>query len=116
MEWMQRSKCRIEKKPVAFFYPDFKESTKRAKVAEYCSDCPVKGLCRDFGIANKEEHGMWGGVYATQLRERTYRTVDAPHGTVKRARQHYRRRELPCQPCLDAWNKHCYGIKQARKV
>lgn len=27
-----------------------------------CTDCPLIKLCYDFAVANKETHGVWGGI------------------------------------------------------
>ena len=31
-----------------------------------CAECPVMVQCRDYGIANNEQHGIWGGLDTIQ--------------------------------------------------
>lgn len=31
-----------------------------------CGECPVMVQCRDYAIANNEQHGIWGGMDASQ--------------------------------------------------
>jgi len=122
-----KAKCKHEtslwkdaEEKAKFFFPEWKEREKKQRVVEFCSDCPIKGMCRDFAIENNEEHGMWGGVHAHEFseirRKRNYKPKKfAPHGSVERARQHLRAGEKLCQNCADAWNKHCWWEKQKAK-
>jgi len=51
-------------------------ATRYAK--EMCAECPVMVQCRDYAIANNEQHGIWGGMDAMQrnkLRANTNRSI-----------------------------------------
>jgi WhiB family redox-sensing transcriptional regulator len=44
-----------------------------------CSECPVRIACLDYALRNREEHGMWGGLTASERVTllRTRRSVPA---------------------------------------
>lgn len=42
------------------------ESERRAR--RYCARCPVRRECLTSAFMHREEHGMWGGVLAEQIR------------------------------------------------
>lgn len=39
-----------------------------AAAKQVCAGCPVIGPCREFALATKEPHGVWGGLDPTQRR------------------------------------------------
>ena len=53
--------------PDAWFPDSTEGSAKPARDARaMCAACPVMAQCRDYAIANKERHGIWGGLDARQ--------------------------------------------------
>ena len=63
LEWMAKGKCR-EINPSVFF-PNDGVGVEAAR--RICADCPVKGPCLEYALANRIDHGVWGG---TSERER----------------------------------------------
>jgi WhiB family transcriptional regulator, redox-sensing transcriptional regulator len=61
--WMQLGNCRD--RPPAMFFPSDGVGVDRAR--RICADCPVKGRCLEYALANRIDHGVWGG---TSERER----------------------------------------------
>lgn len=47
-----------------FFYDGKPGSDSAAKAV--CSRCPVKADCLEHAIANREDHGVWGGMNAPE--------------------------------------------------
>jgi WhiB family redox-sensing transcriptional regulator len=62
-EWMARGKC--ADLPPATFFPSDGVGVDAAR--RICADCPVKSLCLEYALANRIDHGVWGG---TSERER----------------------------------------------
>ena len=53
--------------PDAWFPESGEGSSKPVRDAKaMCAACPVVRQCRDYAIANKERHGIWGGLDARQ--------------------------------------------------
>ena len=62
-DWMEKGKCR-DLDPTTFFPND----GIGVQVAQrICADCPVKAPCLEYALANRVDHGVWGG---TSERER----------------------------------------------
>jgi WhiB family transcriptional regulator, redox-sensing transcriptional regulator len=61
--WMPLGNCRDE--PPARFFPSDGVGVERAK--RICADCPVRQPCLEYALANRIDHGVWGG---TSERER----------------------------------------------
>ena len=62
-DWMERGKCR-EMDPALFFPND----GMGVQVAQrICAECPVREECLEYALANRVDHGVWGG---TSERER----------------------------------------------
>ncbi len=62
-EWTARAKCR-DMDPAVFFPSD----GIGVQVAQrICVDCPVKAECLEYALADRVDHGVWGG---TSERER----------------------------------------------
>jgi len=63
-ELPQEVSCR-ESDPDAWF-PDEEAhgsgKTTYLEVKKMCQRCPVQALCLEYALANKEHHGMWGGM------------------------------------------------------
>ena len=78
-EWMDRGRCR-EMDPAAFFPSD----GIGVQVAQrICVDCPVKGPCLEYALANHVDHGVWGGTSERErrriLRRRRVTSLQATH-------------------------------------
>ncbi|MEQ7847745.1 WhiB family transcriptional regulator [Nocardioides kribbensis] len=43
----------------AIFFPEPYERMTEAK--QVCAGCPIRVACLEYAIANREEHGVWGG-------------------------------------------------------
>lgn len=55
-----------------------------AMARQLCQKCPVKDLCADFAIENKERHGLWGGL-SPQDRQKIRVSNGATKGRKKAA-------------------------------
>ena len=64
-EWQEYGACR-ETDPEAF-YPLEGESTAPAK--QVCAGCEVREECLEYALANRETHGVWGGLSDRQRRK-----------------------------------------------
>jgi WhiB family transcriptional regulator, redox-sensing transcriptional regulator len=62
-DWMARGKCR-EMDPRVFFPSDGIGVQVARRI---CDECPEKGPCLEYALANRVDHGVWGG---TSERER----------------------------------------------
>jgi len=63
-DWMARGNCRFE--PPATFFPCDGVGVEVAK--RICATCAVKGLCLEYALANRIDHGVWGGTSERQRR------------------------------------------------
>lgn len=62
-DWMAQGNC-VDKTPATFFPSDGKGVDAARRI---CAECVVKEECLDYALANKIDHGVWGG---TSERER----------------------------------------------
>src|SRR5690606_19101133 len=62
-DWMTRGRCR-EVSPGTFFPSDGVGVELARRI---CADCPVKEPCLEYALAERIDHGVWGG---TSERER----------------------------------------------
>ena len=62
-EWMARGTC-AQQTPSTFFPSDGVGVEVARRI---CADCPVKQPCLEYALANRIDHGVWGG---TSERER----------------------------------------------
>lgn len=60
--WRDAAPCR--RMGPALFYDDTREDDAR----EVCARCAVSNECRDYAIATRQTHGMWGGLNTRGLR------------------------------------------------
>jgi hypothetical protein len=74
-EWAERAKCRLEKKPTEFFYPERGGEDRAAAIIAYCAGCPVSEDCLRSGIGDLD--GWFGGM-SPEHRERWQRTGRRP--------------------------------------
>ena len=52
--------------PPDLFFPSDGVGVEVAK--KVCEDCPSKELCLDYALANRIDHGVWGGTSERQRR------------------------------------------------
>jgi WhiB family redox-sensing transcriptional regulator len=64
MQWMLFGKCR-DKHPSTFFPSDGVGVEVARRI---CADCPVKGECLEYALANRIDHGVWGGCSERERR------------------------------------------------
>ena len=62
--WMARGNC-ADKSPSMFFPSDGVGVEVARRV---CADCPVKERCLEYALANRIDHGVWGGCSERQRR------------------------------------------------
>jgi WhiB family redox-sensing transcriptional regulator len=75
-DWMARGSCRFE--PPATFFPSDGVGVEVAK--RICATCPVKGVCLEYALEHRIDHGVWGGTSERQRRRilKTRRTTANP--------------------------------------
>jgi WhiB family redox-sensing transcriptional regulator len=56
-EWMAEAKCR--EVPPSVFFPSDGVGVQAAQ--RICVDCPVAEACLEYALANRIDHGVWGG-------------------------------------------------------
>lgn len=71
-KWMEHGLCRntvISKwsgllSSPSWWWPESSDygETDALEAINICHDCPVRDLCADYAIANREEYGIWGGL------------------------------------------------------
>ncbi|MDA8288854.1 MAG: WhiB family transcriptional regulator [Actinomycetota bacterium] len=62
--WRQRAACRGIDPDV--FYPASDEEAEEAKAV--CDVCPVRQLCLEHALNNREREGVWGGLTERERR------------------------------------------------
>ncbi len=62
--WIKQAACRGV--DADLFFPARGESTRAAR--QVCQDCPVRLQCLEYSLANKEVHGIWGGLSERERR------------------------------------------------
>lgn len=79
-DWTSQAKCR-DMDPAVFFPSD----GIGVQVAQrICFDCPVKVDCLEYALADRVDHGVWGGTSERERRRilrhrRTVRLQPTPH-------------------------------------
>ncbi len=63
-EWMANGNCRNY--PPAAFFPSDGVGVDRAR--KICASCAVLSECREYALANRIEHGVWGGCSERERR------------------------------------------------
>jgi WhiB family redox-sensing transcriptional regulator len=56
-QWMTRGKCR--EMPPSVFFPSDGLGVQAAQ--RICATCPVIDDCLEYALANRIDHGVWGG-------------------------------------------------------
>lgn len=62
--WMSRGNCRDE--PPATFFPSDGVGVEVAR--RICADCPSREPCLEYALANRIDHGVWGGCSERERR------------------------------------------------
>ena len=62
-DWMDEGRCR--EIPPSTFFPSDGVGVEVAR--RICADCPVQSPCLEYALAERIDHGVWGG---TSERER----------------------------------------------
>lgn len=63
-EWMSQGNCHNH--PPATFFPSDGVGVEIAR--RICSDCPTKSPCLEYALANRIDHGVWGGCSERERR------------------------------------------------
>jgi WhiB family redox-sensing transcriptional regulator len=63
-DWMATGSCRFE--PPGKFFPSDGVGVEVAK--RICETCPAKEPCLEYALANRIDHGVWGGTSERQRR------------------------------------------------
>jgi WhiB family transcriptional regulator, redox-sensing transcriptional regulator len=76
-DWMSTGKCK-DLDPTIFFPNDWVGVQVAQRI---CADCPVKSPCLEYALANRVDHGVWGGTSERERRRilRQRRLSKAPH-------------------------------------
>ena len=62
--WMADGNCRLH--PPATFFPSDGVGVDKAR--KICRDCPVVGLCLQYALDERIDHGVWGGCSERERR------------------------------------------------
>lgn len=62
--WMDEGSCR-DLDPALFFPSDGVGVDVARRI---CAGCPVRGACLEFALANRIDHGVWGGASERERR------------------------------------------------
>lgn len=64
LDWMRGGNCRNY--PPSAFFPSDGVGVDAAR--QICDGCPVQGACLEYALANRIEHGVWGGCSERERR------------------------------------------------
>lgn len=62
--WMAKGRC--SELPPAMFFPSDGVGVEIAR--RLCADCPVKEPCLEYALAERIDHGVWGGASERERR------------------------------------------------
>ncbi len=62
--WMAEGNCNDQ--PPGVFFPSDGVGVEVAK--KICATCPCKDVCLEYALANRIDHGVWGGTSERQRR------------------------------------------------
>ena len=63
-DWMGTGNCRAERP--ALFFPSDGVGVDTAR--RICASCPVKEPCLEYALAERIDHGVWGGASERERR------------------------------------------------
>ena len=72
--WMAEGKC--QDVDPGIFFPSDGVGVEIAR--RLCADCPVKAPCLEYALANRIDHGVWGGESERERRRIARRRRLAP--------------------------------------
>ncbi len=66
MGWQYQAACRGDEAEM-FFAPNYFEKkeekeSRESRAKAICVRCPVRIECLEYALANREPHGIWGGL------------------------------------------------------
>ena len=64
MDWMRYGNCRDE--PPSLFFPSDGVGVEIAR--RICATCPVREPCLEYALAERIDHGVWGGASERERR------------------------------------------------
>lgn len=62
--WMAKGRC--NELPPSMFFPSDGVGVEIAR--RLCADCPVKEPCLEYALAERIDHGVWGGASERERR------------------------------------------------
>jgi WhiB family transcriptional regulator, redox-sensing transcriptional regulator len=65
VKWQERAACRGIDPNV--FFPTAEKDEYTAK--NICGACAVRSCCLEYALANREDHGIWGGLNEKERRK-----------------------------------------------
>ena len=74
-EWMKLADAIEQEGPTACtndpeaFFPETHNPNVSASIKQACAECPIRLQCGEYGIYWEPNHGIWGGLSATQRRK-----------------------------------------------
>lgn len=77
-QWKEHAACKGM--DVSTFFPE--RGFVPFKAITICNTCPVQEQCKDFAIANDEQHGIWGGL-ALRARRKESKQRHKNHGAER---------------------------------
>lgn len=66
--WTERGLCAFDDDPDKW-HPLDGDAKTAAEAKKVCRACPVRQVCRDYGIATEQPDGIWGGLDERQRRK-----------------------------------------------
>jgi WhiB family transcriptional regulator, redox-sensing transcriptional regulator len=73
LEWMRDGSCRNY--PAGAFFPSDGVGVDAAR--RICAECPVREPCLEYALAERIDHGVWGGCSERERRRISKRRRDA---------------------------------------
>lgn len=83
-DWYDRAACRDSDNPDAFYIERGKNATEARTT---CKTCKVKRQCKNLGVNNKEQFGIWGGITDVQRRAIRNEAKEKKQLKAKRAKR-----------------------------
>lgn len=66
--WMADGNC-LQYDPDMMFPNRTQQAYTHDLQVKVCGPCPVREICLDYAVMHREEHGIWGGLNAYQLKK-----------------------------------------------
>jgi WhiB family transcriptional regulator, redox-sensing transcriptional regulator len=110
-DWRDWAACAGSDPELFFPAPGASVAVTQAKAI--CGRCPVAVQCRAFADSVRDQHAVWAGRSARQLRDGRGRPA-ARCGTRGGYMHHRRLNEKPCEACRDA--HRAYNRERERAI